>query len=63
MAHWSRFEKELELETRRLISHYTAIQDEEDQNFQMALKFTWSNFKYVVHVFFHFITVMDCMYL
>uniref|UniRef100_A0A671SK45 Gamma-tubulin complex component n=1 Tax=Sinocyclocheilus anshuiensis TaxID=1608454 RepID=A0A671SK45_9TELE len=46
MAHWSRFEKELELETRRLISHYTSIQDEEDQNFQMALKFAWSNFKF-----------------
>lgn len=46
MAHWSRFEKELELETKRLISHFTAIQDEEDQNFQMALKFTWSNFKF-----------------
>ncbi|XP_056316135.1 gamma-tubulin complex component 5 [Danio aesculapii] len=46
MAHWSRFEKELELETKRLISHFTAIQDEEDQNFQTALKFTWSNFKF-----------------
>ncbi|KAK2889310.1 hypothetical protein Q8A67_014685 [Cirrhinus molitorella] len=46
MAHWSRFEKELEQETRRLISHYTSIQDEEDQNFQMALKFAWSNFKF-----------------
>uniref|UniRef100_A0A672QNF8 Gamma-tubulin complex component n=1 Tax=Sinocyclocheilus grahami TaxID=75366 RepID=A0A672QNF8_SINGR len=45
MAHWSRFEKELELETRRLISHFTSTQDEEDQNFQMALKFAWSNFK------------------
>ncbi|XP_073726412.1 gamma-tubulin complex component 5 isoform X1 [Misgurnus anguillicaudatus] len=46
MAHWSRFEKELELETKRLLSHLTGIQDEEDQNFQMALKFTWSNFKF-----------------
>ncbi|XP_051986313.1 E3 ubiquitin-protein ligase HERC2-like [Xyrauchen texanus] len=46
MAHWSRFEKELDLETRRLISHLSGIQDEEDQNFQMALKFTWSNFKF-----------------
>uniref|UniRef100_A0A672QNL2 Gamma-tubulin complex component n=1 Tax=Sinocyclocheilus grahami TaxID=75366 RepID=A0A672QNL2_SINGR len=46
MAHWSRFEKELELETRRLISHFTSTQDEEDQNFQMALKFAWSNFKF-----------------
>uniref|UniRef100_A0A673KAL2 Gamma-tubulin complex component n=1 Tax=Sinocyclocheilus rhinocerous TaxID=307959 RepID=A0A673KAL2_9TELE len=46
MAHWSRFEKELELETRRLISHFTSIQDEEDQNFQMTLKFAWSNFKF-----------------
>ncbi|TRY54615.1 hypothetical protein DNTS_001601 [Danionella cerebrum] len=46
MAHWSRFEKELELETKSLISHFTAIKDEEDQNFQSALKFTWSNFKF-----------------
>ncbi|KAI2663663.1 Gamma-tubulin complex component 5 [Labeo rohita] len=46
MAHWSRFEKELEQETRRLISHFTSIQDEEDQNFQMSLKFAWSNFKF-----------------
>uniref|UniRef100_A0A672QNI5 Gamma-tubulin complex component n=1 Tax=Sinocyclocheilus grahami TaxID=75366 RepID=A0A672QNI5_SINGR len=36
----------LELETRRLISHFTSTQDEEDQNFQMALKFAWSNFKF-----------------
>ncbi|KAI7807663.1 gamma-tubulin complex component 5 [Triplophysa rosa] len=46
MAHWSRFEKDLDLETRRLISHLTGIQDEEDQNYQMALKFTGSNFKF-----------------
>uniref|UniRef100_A0A672QNE5 Gamma-tubulin complex component n=1 Tax=Sinocyclocheilus grahami TaxID=75366 RepID=A0A672QNE5_SINGR len=29
-----------------LISHFTSTQDEEDQNFQMALKFAWSNFKF-----------------
>uniref|UniRef100_A0A8B9RBN1 Gamma-tubulin complex component n=1 Tax=Astyanax mexicanus TaxID=7994 RepID=A0A8B9RBN1_ASTMX len=46
MAHWTKFEKELEQEVKRLIAHMTGIQDEEDQNFQMALKFAWSNFKF-----------------
>uniref|UniRef100_A0A8B9K777 Gamma-tubulin complex component n=1 Tax=Astyanax mexicanus TaxID=7994 RepID=A0A8B9K777_ASTMX len=39
--------KELEQEVKRLIAHMTGIQDEEDQNFQMALKFAWSNFKHM----------------
>lgn len=46
MAHWSTFEKETEKETKRLISHMTGIEDEDDQNFQLALKFAWSNFKF-----------------
>uniref|UniRef100_A0A8C6TH80 Gamma-tubulin complex component n=1 Tax=Neogobius melanostomus TaxID=47308 RepID=A0A8C6TH80_9GOBI len=39
-------------ETKRLISHMTGIEDEDDQNFQLALKFAWSNFK-----FHHFLDV------
>ncbi|XP_063324019.1 gamma-tubulin complex component 5 [Pelmatolapia mariae] len=46
MAHWSTFEKESERETRRLIRCLSGIEDEEDQNFQLALKFAWSNFKF-----------------
>uniref|UniRef100_A0A669DV70 Gamma-tubulin complex component n=1 Tax=Oreochromis niloticus TaxID=8128 RepID=A0A669DV70_ORENI len=34
-----------ERETRRLIRCLSGIEDEEDQNFQLALKFAWSNFK------------------
>uniref|UniRef100_A0A3P9D1Y5 Gamma-tubulin complex component n=1 Tax=Maylandia zebra TaxID=106582 RepID=A0A3P9D1Y5_9CICH len=45
MAHWSTFEKESERETKRLIRCLSGIEDEEDQNFQLALKFAWSNFK------------------
>ncbi|XP_014877297.1 gamma-tubulin complex component 5 [Poecilia latipinna] len=46
MAHWSTFEKETERESKRLIRCITGVQDEEDQNFQLALKFAWSNFKF-----------------
>ncbi|KAM9848381.1 gamma-tubulin complex component 5 [Aulostomus maculatus] len=46
MAHLSTFEKETERETKRLISCISGIEDEEDQNFQMALKFAWSNFRF-----------------
>ncbi|PWA14424.1 gamma-tubulin complex component 5 [Gambusia affinis] len=46
MAHWSTFEKETERETKRLVRCLTGVQDEEDQNFQLALKFAWSNFKF-----------------
>lgn len=45
MAHWSTFEKESERDTKRLIRCLSGIEDEEDQNFQLALKFAWSNFK------------------
>uniref|UniRef100_A0A3P8QLK1 Gamma-tubulin complex component n=1 Tax=Astatotilapia calliptera TaxID=8154 RepID=A0A3P8QLK1_ASTCA len=34
-----------ERETKRLIRCLSGIEDEEDQNFQLALKFAWSNFK------------------
>uniref|UniRef100_A0A3B3BCY5 Tubulin gamma complex component 5 n=1 Tax=Oryzias melastigma TaxID=30732 RepID=A0A3B3BCY5_ORYME len=42
----STFEKETEKETKRLVGRISGIEDEEDQNFQRALKFTWSNFKF-----------------
>lgn len=46
MAHWSTFEKETERETKKLIRCISGVQDEEEQNFQLALKFAWSNFKF-----------------
>lgn len=45
MAHWTAFEKETEKETKKLVRCLGEIEDEEDQNFQLALKFAWSNFK------------------
>lgn len=45
MAHWSTFEKETERETKKLIGCITGVEDEEDQNFQLALKFAWTNFR------------------
>ncbi|TKS74838.1 Gamma-tubulin complex component 5 [Collichthys lucidus] len=46
MAHWTTFEKETERETKRLIRCVSGVEDEEDQNFQLALKFAWSNFRF-----------------
>uniref|UniRef100_A0A8D3BXT9 Gamma-tubulin complex component n=1 Tax=Scophthalmus maximus TaxID=52904 RepID=A0A8D3BXT9_SCOMX len=46
MAHWSTFDKETERETKRLIRCMSGVEDEEDQNFQLALKFAWSNFRF-----------------
>ncbi|XP_053177979.1 gamma-tubulin complex component 5 [Scomber japonicus] len=46
MAYWSTFEKETEKEIKTLIRCVSGIEDEEDQNFQLALKFAWSNFKF-----------------
>uniref|UniRef100_A0A3Q3GDF7 Gamma-tubulin complex component n=1 Tax=Kryptolebias marmoratus TaxID=37003 RepID=A0A3Q3GDF7_KRYMA len=46
MAHWTSFERETEKETKRLIKCISGIEDEENQNFQLALKFVWSNFKF-----------------
>ncbi|KAM4628694.1 gamma-tubulin complex component 5 [Polymixia lowei] len=46
MAHWTAFEKEIEKETKNLIRCISGIEDEEDQNFQMALKFACSNFRF-----------------
>ncbi|XP_077462813.1 gamma-tubulin complex component 5 [Stigmatopora argus] len=46
MTHWTAFEKETERETKELIRCLSGFQDEEEQNFQLALKFVWSNFKF-----------------
>ncbi|XP_030647511.1 gamma-tubulin complex component 5 [Chanos chanos] len=46
MAHWTKFEKETDAEARKLIKHFSGIEDEEDPNFQTALKFVWSNFRF-----------------
>ncbi|KAG8003493.1 Gamma-tubulin complex component 5 [Nibea albiflora] len=46
MAHWTTFEKETERETKRLIRCISGVEDEEDPNFQLALKFAWSNFRF-----------------
>lgn len=45
MAHWSTFEKETERETKKLVRCVSGVEDEDDQNFQLALKFAWSNFR------------------
>uniref|UniRef100_A0AAZ3SH96 Gamma-tubulin complex component n=1 Tax=Oncorhynchus tshawytscha TaxID=74940 RepID=A0AAZ3SH96_ONCTS len=37
---------ETEEEVKNLVKHISGIQDEEEQNFQLALKFTWSNFRF-----------------
>ncbi|KAA8589717.1 hypothetical protein FQN60_013082 [Etheostoma spectabile] len=46
MAHWSTFEKETERETKALIRCISGVEDEDDQNFQLALKFAWTNFRF-----------------
>nr|XP_057930124.1 gamma-tubulin complex component 5 isoform X2 [Doryrhamphus excisus] len=49
MAHWSTFEKETERETKKLIRCVCGLaedEDEEEPNFQLALKFAWSNFRF-----------------
>ncbi|CAL8271614.1 unnamed protein product [Arctogadus glacialis] len=46
MAHWTKFEKDTERETKTLVRWASGIEDENDQNFQLALKFAWSNFKF-----------------
>uniref|UniRef100_A0A7N6AL73 Gamma-tubulin complex component n=1 Tax=Anabas testudineus TaxID=64144 RepID=A0A7N6AL73_ANATE len=38
--------KETERETKKLIGCITGVEDEEDQNFQLALKFAWTNFRF-----------------
>lgn len=45
MAHWTEFEKETEKETKKLIRRISGVEDEDEQNFQLAVKFAWSNFR------------------
>lgn len=45
MAHWTEFEKETEKETKKLIKCISGVEDEDEQNFQLAVKFAWSNFR------------------
>uniref|UniRef100_A0A3Q3MBY8 Gamma-tubulin complex component n=1 Tax=Mastacembelus armatus TaxID=205130 RepID=A0A3Q3MBY8_9TELE len=37
---------ETEKQTKKLIRCISGVEDEDDQNFQLALKFAWSNFKF-----------------
>ncbi|KAJ8350863.1 hypothetical protein SKAU_G00259930 [Synaphobranchus kaupii] len=46
MAHWTDFEKDMDKDAKQLVKHISGIEDEEDQNFQMSLKFAWSNFRF-----------------
>ncbi|KAK6487226.1 gamma-tubulin complex component 5-like isoform X1 [Huso huso] len=46
MTHWTKLERDLEEDIKRLIQCVSGVQDEEDANFQMAMKFAWSNFRF-----------------
>ncbi|XP_041115831.1 gamma-tubulin complex component 5 [Polyodon spathula] len=46
MTHWTTLEKALEEDIKRLIQRVSGIHDEEDGNFQLAMKFAWSNFRF-----------------
>ncbi|XP_068124226.1 gamma-tubulin complex component 5 isoform X2 [Hyperolius riggenbachi] len=46
MAHWTHFEKEQEKDVKKLISCLSHLQDESDNNFQLALQYAWSNFRF-----------------
>ncbi|KAM4796447.1 gamma-tubulin complex component 5 [Rhinophrynus dorsalis] len=46
MAHWTRFEKEQEGYVKKLVSCLSGLQDEQDHNFQLALQYAWSNFRF-----------------
>ncbi|XP_006898658.1 PREDICTED: gamma-tubulin complex component 5-like [Elephantulus edwardii] len=47
-----RLDQQQDLEVHKLIRHVTGLQDETDSNFQLALHFAWSNFR-----FHHFLDV------
>ncbi|XP_075708686.1 gamma-tubulin complex component 5 isoform X2 [Rhinoderma darwinii] len=53
MAHWTRYEREQEKDVRKLISSLSGLDDESDNNYQLALQYAWSNFriyeKFVIH--------------
>ncbi|XP_068599388.1 gamma-tubulin complex component 5 [Brachionichthys hirsutus] len=46
MAHCSTFERDTEREAKKLVRCISGVEDEDDQNFQMALKFAWTNFRF-----------------
>ncbi|MEE6507620.1 hypothetical protein FKM82_027606 [Ascaphus truei] len=46
MAHWTRFEKEQEVDVNKLVSCLSGLQEEQDNNYQLALQFAWSNFRF-----------------
>ncbi|KAI5237347.1 Gamma-Tubulin Complex Component 5 [Manis pentadactyla] len=49
---WSCLDQQQEHDVRALVRHVTLLQDEADPNFQLALNFAWSNFR-----FHHFLDV------
>ncbi|XP_007098993.1 gamma-tubulin complex component 5 isoform X4 [Panthera pardus] len=49
---WSQLDPQQERDVRELIRHVAGLQDEADPNFQLALHFAWSNFR-----FHHFLDV------
>ncbi|XP_018418313.1 PREDICTED: gamma-tubulin complex component 5 [Nanorana parkeri] len=46
MAHWTRFEKDQERDVKKLVSCLSGLQDDNDKNFQVALQYAWSNFRF-----------------
>ncbi|XP_029807499.1 gamma-tubulin complex component 5 isoform X3 [Suricata suricatta] len=49
---WSQLDPQQERDVRELVRHVAGLQDEADPNFQLALHFAWSNFR-----FHHFLDV------
>ncbi|XP_019787342.1 gamma-tubulin complex component 5 isoform X1 [Tursiops truncatus] len=43
---WSRLDRRQERDVRELVRLVTGVQDEADPNFQLALHFAWSNFRF-----------------
>ncbi|KAM4045971.1 gamma-tubulin complex component 5 isoform 1-T1 [Anomaloglossus baeobatrachus] len=46
MAHWTRFEREQEKDVKKLICSLSGLHDERDKNYQLALQYAWSNFRF-----------------
>ncbi|XP_076980075.1 gamma-tubulin complex component 5 isoform X2 [Tamandua tetradactyla] len=43
---WSWLDRQQEVDVLELVRHMTGLQDEADPNFQLALSFVWSNFRF-----------------
>ncbi|XP_040825079.1 gamma-tubulin complex component 5 isoform X3 [Ochotona curzoniae] len=43
---WSRLERQQERDVRELVRRLSGLRDEADPNFQLALNFAWSNFRF-----------------